>query len=124
MRFIKHLLPICFLPMVSTLSFQTDTVSIHKNTDTVMVYSTGINNKIIIDSIHLKSPLNELILSPVKGEINQVGQNNNVDINTENKTPNNNKKNRTTSNKKSTTININQTGKNNNVKINSRCIYK
>lgn len=112
------MLPLCFLPMVTTLPLQTDTVTTHEKRDTVMIYSTGINNKIIIDSIHLKSPLNELILSPVKGEINQIGQNNNVDINTENKTPSN--KNRTISNKKSTTINISQTGKNNSVKINSR----
>lgn len=118
MNLLKYLLPICFLPLAVTFSLETDTTVTFEKRDTITVYSTGMNNKIVIDSIHLKDSINELTLSTVKGKITQAGQNNSVDINTRNKHQNN--KDRTASNKKSSTIKITQTGKNNSVKINSR----
>lgn len=118
MNLLKYLLPICFFPVVIAFCYQTDNTNIFEKTDTMKVHSTGINNKIVIDSINMKDSLNELVLPLMKGEINQAGQNNIVDINTRNKHQNN--KDRTASNKKSSTIKITQTGKNNSVKINSR----
>lgn len=115
MNLLKSLLPICFLPLTTIFCFQTNTF---EKTDTIKVYSTGINNNVIINSIQLKDSLNELILSPMKGEITQTGQSNSVNINTGDKIPNN--KDSIISNKKSSTINIKQTGKNNSVKIKSR----
>lgn len=118
MDLMKSLLPICFLPLAITFCFQTDTTNTFEKTNIMKVYSKGINNKIVIDSIHLKDSLNELVLPLMKGEITQAGQNNSVDIKTREKALNN--KDRTASNKKSSTIKITQTGKNNSVKINSR----
>lgn len=118
MDLLKCLFPICFLPLAVFFSHETSTAVTFKETDTIKVYSTGINNKIVIDSIHLKGSLNEVFLSTVKGEVTQNGQNNSVDIKTGDKTLNN--KNKVASNKNTSTINIKQTGKNNSVKINSR----
>lgn len=92
--------------------------------DTISIYSKGVNNKIVVNSIELKESINELELSSVKGEITQQGQNNSVEINAEdeildNKKQIKNNKDRRTGNKKPATIKITQTGKNNSVKINS-----
>ena len=118
MDLLKNLLPICFLPLAITFCFQTSNTNTVEKTDTMKVYSTGINNKIIIDSIHLIDSLNNLSLPDIKGKITQTGDNNSVEIKTKDKATNNKKK--TASNKKHSTIKITQTGKNNSVKINSR----
>lgn len=135
MNLLKSLLPIWFLPLAVAFSFQTGTTVIFEKTDTITVYSRGINNEIVIDSVHLKDSLNELILSPVKGEITQVGQYNSVDINTGDKTPNNKRQTSEENQQRHSKaqnsndqqavssrhhIKVTQTGKNNSVKINSR----
>ncbi len=140
MDLLKCLVPLGFSLLAVTSFFQTGSTYELEKTDTITVYSKGVNNKVIIDSIHLKDSLNELILSPVKGEINQVGLNNSVNINTgdktlvntqiSNKNPKPNSKTKSSNNKcpeinkqlsrDSQHLKINQTGKNNSVKINSR----
>ena len=140
MDLLKCLVPLGFSLLAVTSFFQTGSTYELEKTDTITVYSKGVNNKVIIDSIHLKDSLNELILFPVKGEINQVGLNNSVNINTgdktlvntqiSNKNPKTNSKTKNSNNKcpeinkqlspDSQHLKINQTGKNNSVKINSR----
>ena len=118
MELIKHLLLGCFLPIVANLSFQSDSSIIIEKKDTIKVSSKGNNNKVVVNSIHLKDSLNDFMVPNIKGEITQVGKNNSVEIKTRDRTLNN--KDRTASNKKTSTIKITQTGKNNSIKINSR----
>lgn len=113
MNLLKWLFPVCFLSLAVTFSYQTGDAVICEKTDTITIYSTGINNKVNIDSIHWKDSKNTHYLSPVKGGISQVGQNNSVDINTKAKTKN--KQVVSTLHH----IKISQTGENNSVKINS-----
>jgi len=129
------------LPLTVTFTLHAGTPVISEKPDTVTVHSTGINNRVVIDSLQLKDSFNETILSPVKGEITQTGVNNRVEINTGGEAPNNklnvaksrkagiqktnnyqitNSKKPATSNQKPATIKVTQTGKNNSVKINSR----
>jgi hypothetical protein len=135
---IKSFLPICFLPLAVTFTLYAGTPVIIEKPDTVTVHSTGKYNQVVIDSIYLKDSLNETILSPVKGEIIQTGENNSVEINTGGEAPNNKKQNSNksqiphdnnqepnnekheTCNMEPATIKIKQAGKNNSVKINSR----
>ena len=125
MNLLKHLLFTCFFPVVASFYLGSGATVTTEKTDTIVAYSYGVNNKVVLDSILLKDSLNRSILSTVKGEIIQVGHNNSVDITTGDKTPNSkkqvsNKKSITERNKNTSTINITQTGKNNSVKINSR----
>ena len=87
----KRLLPTCFLPLAVTFTLCAGTPVIFEKPDTVTVFSTGVNNRVVINSIQLKDSLNEAILSPVKGEIIQTGENNRVEINTGGEAPNINK---------------------------------
>jgi len=87
--FMKRLLPTCFLPLAVTFTLYTGAPVIFEKPDTVTVHSTGINNKVVIDSLQLTESINESILSPVKGEIIQTGENNRVEINTGGEAPNN-----------------------------------
>lgn len=118
MELIKHLLLVCFLPIIAALSFQTETSVIIEKKDTMKISSKGNNNKVVINTIHLKDSLNDFIVPNAKGVITQSGKNNSVQIQTKSQTQNN--KSRVTNNKKPATIKISQTGKNNKVKINSR----
>ncbi len=141
MVLLKCLVPLGFSLLAVSSFFKTGATYELEKTDTITVYSKGVYNKVVIDSIHLKDSLNEFILSTVKGEINQVGLNNSVVINTgdktlskgtqiSNKNPKTNTKTKNSNNKcpeinkqlspDSQYLKINQTGKNNNVKINSR----
>lgn len=125
----KHLLPACFLPLVITLTLYAGTPVIFEKPDTGTVHSTGRYNRVVIDSIQLNDSLAEPILSRVKGEIIQTGENNRVEIKTGREAPNNklqktNNHQKTNSKKPATSnlqhVTIKQTGKNNSVKINSR----
>jgi len=139
----KRLLPTCFLPLAVTFTLHAGISDFSQKPDTVTVHSTGINNRVVIDSIHIAETFNEHIGSAVKGEITQSGENNKVEINTKVQAPNNkcektinksqtNSKIQTTKTKQSAnakpatcnlkpaTFTIKQTGKNNSVKINSR----
>lgn len=118
MDLLKYLLPICWYPVVIAFCFETDNNKMSEKTDTMKVHTTGINNNIVIDSIHLKDSINNFVLPLMKGEINQTGHNNSVEIITRDKTQNNTV--RRASRKKSSHIKITQTGKNNSVKINSQ----
>ena len=103
--------------------------------DTLQIKSVGENNSIIVDSMHWHSQVNDSTTArSVKGEINQIGENNSVEINTggearknkkqiTNKCQNSNNKNQTkreTCNPEPATVKIKQTGKNNTIKINSQ----
>jgi hypothetical protein len=81
--------------------------------DTVKVNSVGTNNKLMIDSIPLSESTsldNDIVTSPVTGEISQTGENNRVEINTCDTTPKRTKQ----------QVTIKQTGRNNSIKINTR----
>ena len=146
----KRLLSTCFLPLAVTFTLHAGTPDIFEKPDTITVHSAGVNNRVVIDSVQLKDSFNEPIISAVKGEITQTGENNQVEINTGGEAPNkklqktnnhqktNSKKQKTNSKKLATsnqlersgnpdissgqpaTIKVTQTGKNNSVKINSR----
>ena len=146
----KRLLSTCFLPLAVTFTLHTGTPVIFEKPDTVTVHSTGLNNRVVIDSVQLKDSFNKPIISAVKGEITQTGENNRVEINTGGEEPKNKhqktiNKSQTNSkipaNKKQITnklqkpktknqtepatcnmqhITIKQAGKNNSIKINSR----
>ncbi len=108
--------------------------------DTVTVNATGANNKVIINSQQLAASFSGKVDAPVQGEINQKGENNSVEINTNNKSQKTNIKTQKANNKYQNTnnktpkerdyeqdgksagnlIKVTQTGKNNSVKINSR----
>jgi hypothetical protein len=106
----KGLITVCFLPIVVTFALHTGNLPVFTQPDTVKVISVGVNNRVVIDSICLGAFLNDTISSPVKGEITQTGENNQVEISTGNTTPKQIKQ----------EVTIKQTGKNNSVKINSR----
>jgi hypothetical protein len=132
----KRLFSTCFLPLAVTFTLHTGTPVVFEKPDTVTVHSTGINKRVVIDSPQLNESFDEPVLSPVKGEIIQTGENNRVEINTSGEVPNNklqktnnlqitNSKNQISNSTKPETCNvqrvtIKQTGKNNSVKINSR----
>lgn len=113
MNLLKWLLPLCFMSLAVAYSLETSTAVINERKDTITIYSIGTNNKINIDSIHLKDSINVHLSSPMKGEIIQVGQNNSVDINSKAKT----KDKQVVSTLHH--IKVSQTGENNSVKINS-----
>lgn len=143
----KRLLPTCFLPLAVTFTLHTGTPVIIEKPDTLTVHSTGINNVVFIDSLQRNESFYEVKSSAIKGEVIQIGENNQVEINTGGEAQNNklersvnpasageqktnNQQFTNTkypapdsyrgSNQQPATINITQTGKNNSVKINSR----
>ena len=87
--FMKRLLPTCLLPLAVTFTLHTGTPVILEKPDTITVHSTGINNRVVIDSLQLNESFNESVASAVKGEITQTGENNRVEINTGGEEPKN-----------------------------------
>ncbi|MCA1759505.1 MAG: hypothetical protein LC658_07025 [Bacteroidales bacterium] len=83
----KRLLSTCFLPLAVTFTLHTGSPVNIEKPDTVTVHSTGINNRVVIDYIHVKESFNKNIGSAVKGEITQTGENNQVEINTGGEAP-------------------------------------
>jgi hypothetical protein len=86
----KSLLPTCFLPLAVTFTLHSGAPVIFEKPDTVIIHSTGRYNRVVIDSIQLNDSLTEYIMSPVKGEIIQTGENNRVEIKTGGEKPKNN----------------------------------
>ncbi len=83
----------------------------HIASDTLKITSRGINNSIVIDSVGFSTLATDSVSTNIKGNITQVGLQNQVEINTGKSA---------VSAKSKSTIIIKQNGKNNSVKINSQ----
>ncbi len=84
------------------------------DTDTLRIKSEGTGNKVNVNNATPDGFNSDSLAVFLKGEIEQTGSNNHVDIHSENPCKNKD------SIKSNQTVIIKQTGKNNSVKINSR----